>query len=390
MSPSPKFAVATTTMGRMYDVAAEMQKRDLLARLLSGYPPKKLVERGLDPAKFETSSLPTLMQLGTYKVLKGRAFRQATEPYPKLLFDRWAAKHLPADGNVLFATSSMCLLTGREAKKRGMLWLCDRPSTHIVAQNEVLTEEYALQGMKWPGISQTVIDQELREYDEADYVVVRSSYAARSFVERGHPADRIWRISHGVNLERFKPVGEPEGDTFEVLFVGQLSHRKGVRYAIEAFRKLDAPRKRLTFVGSPSEETAGIVAEAVAKGDVRTTGVVPQKELPAIMSKADVMILPSLEEGLALVLSQAMACGCPVIATPATGIEDLMQNGEGGFIVPERDVDALAAKMQALADDRELRRTMREKARTGAIHMGGWPAYVDDLVRFCATAQRRG
>jgi glycosyltransferase involved in cell wall biosynthesis len=88
-----------------------------------------------------------------------------------------------------------------------------------------------------------------------------------------------------------------------------------------------------------------------------------------------VLVLPSIEEGLALVQAQAMACECPVIATDATGAEDLFTDGVEGFIVADRDVDALASRMQQLADDSFLRAQMAAAARLRVDSMGGWDEY---------------
>ena len=101
----------------------------------------------------------------------------------------------------------------------------------------------------------------------------------------------------------------------------------------------------------------------------------PQQDLIERMSRSHVMMLPSVEEGLALVQAQAMACECPVIATEATGAEDLFTDGLEGFIVPDRDVDALAARLQQLADDAPLRLRMGAAARQRVQSIGGWDTY---------------
>ena len=74
-------------------------------------------------------------------------------------------------------------------------------------------------------------------------------------------------------------------------------------------------------------------------------------------------------------LPKAMACGCPVLATTATGAEDLFTDGEQGFIVPDRDVDALTEKMQMIADDPTLQRRLSEAALLRVKTLGGWDHY---------------
>jgi len=116
---------------------------------------------------------------------------------------------------------------------------------------------------------------------------------------------------------------------------------------------------------------------------VMFVGAVPQAELIGYMSRSHVMVLPSVEEGLALVQAQAMAVGCPLIATEATGSEDLFTDGVEGFIVKDRDVDALSARLQQVADDAALRERMSAAAMLRVQGMGGWDAYGrkwDDFI----------
>src|SRR5256885_10308357 len=95
------------------------------------------------------------------------------------------------------------------------------------------------------------------------------------------------------------------------------------------------------------------------------------------MSRSHVMVLPSIEEGLALVQGQALACGCPVIAATQTGGEDLFSDGVEGFIVPTRDAASLTDRMQQLADDPALRQRMSEVALQRVRLLGGWKEYGD-------------
>jgi alpha-maltose-1-phosphate synthase len=99
------------------------------------------------------------------------------------------------------------------------------------------------------------------------------------------------------------------------------------------------------------------------------------------MSASHLLVLPSVEEGLALVQGQAMACGCPVLATTATGAEDLFSDGVEGFIVADRDVDALTQRMQEIADDPALQKRLSEAALLRVKSLGGWDQYGDTWDR---------
>jgi glycosyltransferase involved in cell wall biosynthesis len=111
------------------------------------------------------------------------------------------------------------------------------------------------------------------------------------------------------------------------------------------------------------------------------TGSLPQAQLAKKMSASHLLVLPSIEEGLALVQGQAMACGCPVLATTATGAEDLFTDGEQGFIVPDRDVDILSERMQQIADDPALQQRLSETALLRVKNLGGWDQYGDTWDR---------
>ena len=136
-------------------------------------------------------------------------------------------------------------------------------------------------------------------------------------------------------------------NSFEVLFVGQVGLRKGIPYLLKAFAGLRHPHKRLTVVGSIQDDIRQLLP-ALPKDDVTFTGSLPQQDVANLMRRSHVLVLPSVEEGLALVLGQALACGCPVLATVSTGAEDLFSDGIEGFIVAHRDVSAIINRLQQL------------------------------------------
>jgi glycosyltransferase involved in cell wall biosynthesis len=103
------------------------------------------------------------------------------------------------------------------------------------------------------------------------------------------------------------------------------------------------------------------------------------------MSASDVLVLPSIEEGMALVQAEAMACGCPVIASTNTGADDLFTDGVEGFIVPIRDSEAILERMQQLADDPLLAGEMRAKSLLRVQSMGGWKEYGDRWEHLLST-----
>lgn len=373
-----RFVLSTTVQAHTFDAAKALRSRGHLAALFAGYPARKLAGRGLAGPEVRTYPAPVLTWLAANRVVKNSWFQQRSEAWPKVAFDRHVARRLP-DADVLVATSSVGLFSGRAARARGMAWVCDRPACHIVTQNQLLAEEYERHGLRWPGIHPAVIERELAEYEEADAVLVASEFARRSFLDHGFDDRRLWVVPYGIDLRDFYPEPREADGRFTVLFVGQVSLQKGVGYLIDAFKRVTHPQKRLIIVGSWVEET-DLFRRRCGSEAATFTGAVPRDQLRRHMSEADVLVLPSIQDGYGMVVDQAMACGCPCIVSDHAGSADTVRDGVNGFVFPARDVDALAARLQRLADDPDLRAAMREAAVAAAGARGGWDAYADNLT----------
>jgi glycosyltransferase involved in cell wall biosynthesis len=187
----------------------------------------------------------------------------------------------------------------------------------------------------------------------------------------GRPeAVTMW--SHGVDLNRFQPV-DHSNTIPEVVMVGRFTEKKGHVYAIRAFADaLDAGREaHLTLIGSGEREPRcrRLVRDRGIGEHVTFAGVLSQEEVATHLARADVALVPSVvarnhdREGSPTVAKEASACGVPLIATYHAGLPEIVDDGETGFLVPERRVDALADRLIRLLDDDALRRRMGRAAR---------------------------
>lgn len=376
--------VALSAPGRfhMFELARELHARNALAGICSGYPRFKLGNEQLPADKIHT--FPWV--LGPYMAFPWR------ERLPHRLqadwqlmvarsFDAWTARRLPAC-DVFVGLSGSALVTGQRVQQRGGRYACDRGSCHIRLQDELLRDEHDQWRMDYHGIDPRIIEREEAEYAQADAITVPSTFALNSFVEQGVPAEKMRCLSYGVDLTRFQPVSEPDPNRFDVLFVGGMSLRKGIQYLVQAFNRVEHPAKSLIFVGSPAPDLIEQLKQRKLWPDqAQVIGHVPQLELKHLMSRSHVMVLPSIEDGFGMVMAQAMACGCPVIATEHTGARDLYTHGEEGFIVPIRDVEALHRHLQLLVDDPALRAQMSARSLDRVKGMGGWRAYGDRTLQ---------
>jgi glycosyltransferase involved in cell wall biosynthesis len=262
---------------------------------------------------------------------------------------------------------------GRRLRKNGKLWICDRGSSHILTQRDLLVEEHKEWHAEPPEFSTDRLERCVAEYEEAHAITVPSQFSRRSFLQHGIPAERVFVCPYGVDLSEFRP-GVKSDDVFRVIHVGQINVRKGVGHLLQAVEPLAKKGQcELWLVGEVHPSMRRLLDEY--KGIFEYKGVVPRKDLWRFYSQASVLVLASVEEGLALVQAQAMACGVPVIATTNTGAEDLFTDGVEGFIIPIRRPDTIRERIEWMIDNRELRDRMAAAALERVKSLGGWNRY---------------
>jgi glycosyltransferase involved in cell wall biosynthesis len=359
-----------------FELAHQLRARNHLRRIYSTFPWARLKREGL-PRQF-VSCFPYLQ---TPDFLLGRtsfyphAISSRMTEWNTSAFELWTRYKIESC-DALIALSGAGLTTGPQVQALGGKFICDRGSTHMRYQLELLIEEHRRWNIPFAQPNPEGLRRDELLYNLADAITVPSNIARDSFVKMGVPAKKVHVIPYGVRLDRFKPAESPPTDSFEVLFAGNVSLQKGIPYLLEAFHRLRHPKKHLTVVGGIQNQMRPLLDKLPIE-KVTFTGAIPQTELAARMSRSHVMTLASVQEGLALVLGQAMACGCPVVATRATGAEGLFSDGVEGFIINDRDTNALTDRLQRFADDPTLRQQMSAASLERVKYLGGWNTYGD-------------
>ena len=289
------------------------------------------------------------------------------------------------DATAVYAYEDGALESFRAAKERGLTCVYDLPIAYWETLRRLLREE-AERRPRWAdtlggGIrdSQEKLDRKSAELELADVVVGPGSFVMDSLPDWAADKRRI-----------VSPFGSPVTDTapalaaqkpsdgkLRVLFVGSMGQRKGLGDLFEAMRLLNNPRVELVVLGSqlaPMEFYRGEYADFTYEPTRPHAGVLE------LMASCDVFCLPSIVEGRALVMQEAMSRGLPVIITPNTGGADLVVPDETGFLVPIRDPQAIADAIQWFDDHREELPRMSAAARR---HAEGytWPAYGGTVAR---------
>ncbi len=376
-----KIALSTPGKFHTFDLARELSAHGVLSAVYSGYPRFKLRKEGLPSALIHTFpwvKAPLMAYPWSHRM--PRSWMRQWQHLAATSFGNYVARNIqPCD--VYVGLSGSSLGAGKKIQLQGGRYVCDRGSAHISTQDYLLREEHMRWDIPFSGIDSRAIDIEETEYARADIITVPSTFARLSFIERGLPDSKLRVLSYGVNLARFQPVAKPATNGFDVLFVGGMSLQKGVQYLIQAFQKINHAAKTLTFVGVPSPELISVFrSRGLWPRNTQVLGHVPQVELKKILSRSHVLVLPSIQEGMAMVMAQAMACGCPIVASRNSGACDLFVDGEQGFIVPIRDVNVLTERLQHLADKPHERDEMGQKALMLTQKIGGWREYGQNAL----------
>ena len=196
------------------------------------------------------------------------------------------------------------------------------------------------------------------------------SQAARRYVSAVFPGDyKI--IPNGIDVDRFArdpaPWPEYQDGKTNILFVGRLEKRKGLKYLLEAYGllKWKRPDVRLIVVGpgNPDRDSHQILSSRALQ-DVIFVGKVPEDDLPRYYATADICCSPATgSESFGYVLLEAMASSKPMIASDIEGYNAIIEHGRQGLLFPRKDSDALAAALVRLIDDPDLAMSMGARGR---------------------------
>jgi len=369
-----KVVVSSLNRYHSIELALQLLQRGLLKRLYTGYPSWKIeADLGSYTTSFPWLLIP-LMMLYRY------GFTLAADSLAEFAsntFDKQVSRRF-SEFDILVAQSQFGLHSILCAKKQGLKAVCLRGSAHILYQDQILKEEFELQGVAYKAIAPWAIDKELQEYDAVDMIETISTFAYETFLEQGIAKEKLFLNPLGVELSLYHPIKKVD-NVFRVLYVGTLSLQKGIPYLLEALANLKLPNFELMLVGSMTDEITNTLSRYV--NGFKYVGVVPRYELSNYYSQASVFVLPSIQDGFGMVLTQAMACAVPVIATTNSGGRDLITEGVEGFIIPIRSPEAIREKVLELYHNPDLRDKMAQAALQRVQSVGGWDEYGDRSIQ---------
>jgi glycosyltransferase involved in cell wall biosynthesis len=298
--------------------------------------------------------------------------------------DRAVARRLRAAGGAVQAVHAYedgARETFEAATAFGVRRSYELPIAYWETARRILTEEAARLPAWEPTLGATrdsaaKCDRKTREAELADAIVCPSRFVAESLPPAWRAKAVLAPFGSPVAAGPETPGRPAGGRPLRVLFAGSLSQRKGLADLFAALRLLPRGTAELVLLGSWCAPPEFYRREYPEFTYLPTR---PHPEVLAAMRTCDVLCLPSLVEGRALVVQEAMSQGLPVIVTPHTGADDLVADGRNGFVVPVRAPAAIAEKLAWLADHPEARPELGRAARAAAARLT-WPAYAATVL----------
>ena len=276
-----------------------------------------------------------------------------------------------------------CLACIEKARRLGAHITIEQATMHPREWQKAVLEECERVGVR-PRDCRALLPDALvrrmeREYEKADTIVVPSEVARRSF-ERAGIGEKTVLLHAGVDHDFFRtPETKEPRNPFRVCFVGRVEIAKGLPYLLRAWRKLDLQNAELVLIGEIADEMRPFLSQC-AVPNLRLPGLLPANEVAQWYRRSHLMVFPSVNEGLARAIFEAMASGLPVVATELSGAEDCITPGIEGSVVPARDVDALAESMLWHYENPEASAAMGAAGRARIEREFTLERYVDRVM----------
>lgn len=303
------------------------------------------------------ASLRTTLQLGRLRVPHRAIGRDRAYEYHDIVAARAVRRIRP---DVVHGWPLASLRTFDAAHDVGAAAIREAPNTHTAHAFEVVAEECAALGIPVPPLSPHAfhaghLRREEQEWEAATGILVPSDEAASTFAERGFASERLLRHRYGHRIAAgAAPARTTSTDPLRAIYLGRVEPRKGLHHALRAWAGSTASRNgTFTVYGALSRDYhnySEYLAPLLEAPGVRMEGFT--SDPAAAMATADVLVLPSVEEGSALVTYEAQALGCvPLVSRQAGAV---LEHGRQGLVFEARDVDALRGHLDLVDRDRDV------------------------------------
>jgi glycosyltransferase involved in cell wall biosynthesis len=272
-------------------------------------------------------------------------------------------KNLADQFDIIHTWPSGALRTLKTAAELGIPTVLERPNAHTRFAIEVVKQECERLGLTMPAGHEHAenpgkVRLEEEEFGLADRLLCPSDFVAKTFLDKGFPQEKLARHQYGYDESAYFSAQSPRPSAqgLTMLFVGGCAPRKGLHYALEAWLQSPASRDgKFLIAGAFIPGYAEKLAEMISHPSVTRLG--HRKDVPDLMRNSDILILPTIEEGSALVTSEARGSGCVLLVSEAAGA--ICTHMENSLVHRVGDVAALTRHITMLHEDRALLERLR-------------------------------
>lgn len=313
---------------------------------------------GIPDAKI--SAFPWLAYLYAYKRTQTKTANDVVklQSWIGRSFSNAILKNFPPHASSVYGFNTECLELFESVKRRGVRTVLEQANAPKGIIHKFRNEEMArFEGWEQTtvadeGIVEEICDRERREWGLSDLIICGSEFVKQGIAAVGGPVEKCAVVPYGVDFggrsNNLAKVRKATDRTIKVLTVGSVDLRKGAPYTLLAAKKTSSfAQYKFAGVNNLSSRIKDYVTDSV-----EFMGQVPRSEIRSLYDWADVFLLPSVCEGSATVIYEALSYGLPVVTTANSG--SVVRHGVDGFIVPIRDPEAIADAIERLATDSEL------------------------------------
>ncbi len=375
--------IAIVVPGRLhaFEQAAALQKLGHQVYVYTNYPVAEGLKFGLNPGTYRTNVLNRVFMRLWLNILGHSRLASLRDRLVSSWLGRWALRKIKKDlpFDVIHAFSGVALETLQFAKQKNIYTQLLRGSAHIETQASLLISEQQRSGGSVEIPSDWIRKRELAEYDLVDRIIVLSQFASKSFLDQDFEKfkDKLHILPLGTDMSVFEPklatrerriARVLSNNKLKVLMAGGLSAQKGAADFIKVAAAL-ADKMDFSFVGSPEEQWEAKFRQYAPS--VKFIPRVEQHKLPLVYAEHDIFYFPTIQDGFAVVIAQALASGLCVIASENSAAPDLLENAKTGFVVPAQQSELSISLLSELNTRRDhLAEIIR--ATNGAIKSRTW------------------
>lgn len=388
----PRIFSQERSLERLYTDICATQGWPRLFKLTPNFLRSKSIKKLLDrtPEGVPSDLITTFTSFGLEYIYRQRKARSTSEVTAVHL---WAGDRFNdliiqngfGTASLVYGYNSASERIFAAAKKQGLHTVLEQTIAPKLVEMQILQEE-AERIAQWKCHTQDdnadiFASREKREWDLADTIVCGSEFVRQNVIREGGSANKCFVVPYGINFNNLQhhslkirkySVNQP----LKVLFVGTIGLRKGIYYLIEAMRQLEKAPIQCHIIGNFNIDINEVLRNKPS--NLFFCGPIPRSEIISAYSQADIFCLPSLCEGSATVIYEALTLGLPVITTPNSG--SIVQDGVDGFIVPIRNSLAIAEKLELFVTNSCLLEQMSlaalEKSKYGSFN-----AYSERLLQ---------